>query len=52
MNGNVTDITTALIWMINHPVDHDEMGRNARQCAKEKFDRKNSSKEFIETILT
>lgn len=41
-NGNATDFAAALTWMINHPAEREEMGRNARRMAEELFDRDKS----------
>lgn len=41
-NGSTEDFTGALLWMINHPAEREEMGENARRMAEELFDRDKS----------
>ena len=50
-NGNAKDLAEKLQILIGDKALRQEMGRNARQCAEEKFDRRNSYKELIKTIL-
>lgn len=49
-NGNVEDVAEKLDILINNKVLRDTMGKNARKCAEEKFDRKTSYKEIIELL--
>ena len=51
LNGNAKDLSEKIQVLIENKVLRQEMGKNARQCAEEKFDRKNSYKELLETIL-
>ena len=51
LNGNAKDLAEKIQVLIGDKALRQEMGRNARQCAEEKFDRRNSYKELIETIL-
>ena len=51
LNGSAKDLAEKLQVLIDDKALRQEMGRNARRCAEEKFDRRNSYKELIETIL-
>ena len=50
-NGNAEDVADKIAYLMNHTEERLEMGRNARKCAEEKFDRANSYKILISTIL-
>ena len=50
-NGDVKDLAEKLAVMIQDQNLRLEMGKNARRCAEERFDRKNSYKEIIDVIL-
>lgn len=50
-NGNAGDLAEKLAYLVEHKDERLQMGRNARKCAEEKFDRQNSYKELISTIL-
>lgn len=50
-NGNFEDLADKLLYLIENPDVRKEMGKNARRCAEEKFDRRNSYKELVNTIL-
>lgn len=49
-NGNAEDLARKLIRISNNERLRKEMGQNARACAAEKFDRRNSYKEIIRLI--
>ena len=49
-NGNEKDVAEKIIKLINDKELRCEMGKNARRCAEEKFDRKNSYNEIIDII--
>lgn len=49
-NGNAEDIANALIKLIKNDELRISMGNNARRCAEEKFDRKTSYLELLNTI--
>lgn len=49
-NGNAKDIADALIKLVDDCELRKIMGQNSRKCAEEKFDRKNSYLELINTI--
>ena len=51
LNGNARDLAEKLQLLIDDKALRQKMGRNARQCAEEKFDRRNSYKELLEAIL-
>lgn len=50
INGNASDLAEKLILLIQDEALRLEMGKNARRCAEEKFDRKNSYSEIISCI--
>lgn len=50
-NGNAVDMARKIAYLVNSPKVRKTMGDNARRCAEEKFDRKNSYKELIDCIL-
>lgn len=49
-NGNSEDLADKLLYLMKNPDVRQEMGKNARRCAEEKFDRGNSYKEIIELV--
>ena len=51
VNGSAEDLAEKLQVLIGDKNLRIEMGRNARRCAEEKFDRRNSYKELVDTIL-
>lgn len=51
INGNAEDLAEKLQVLIRDKNLRIEMGRNARRCAEEKFDRRYSYKELVHTIL-
>lgn len=51
INGNAEDLAEKLQILIKDKNLRKDMGRNARRCAEEKFDRRNSYKELVNTIL-
>ena len=44
------DMARALLWLIKNPKERKIMGKNARKCAEEKFDRKFTYKTIIAYI--
>lgn len=50
-NGDSRDLADKLCNLIQDRELRNKMGKNARKCAEEKFDRKYSYKEIVETIL-
>lgn len=50
-NGNARDLADKLLILVSSRTLRQEMGLNARRCAEEKFDRRNTYKELIEAIL-
>ena len=51
-NGNAEDIAEKILLLLNDENLRKIMGKNARRCAEEKFNRQNSYLELIETITT
>lgn len=49
-NGNSADMAEKLSMLIRDRNLRNEMGKNARTCAEEKFDRRNSYSELIDCI--
>lgn len=49
-NGNSEDLADKLLYLMKNPDVRQEMGKNARRCAEEKFDRGNSYKKIIELV--
>lgn len=45
-NGSTEDFTDALFWMVNNPIEREEMGKNARIMAEALFDRDKSYSEI------
>lgn len=50
-NNDAEDLANKLEQLIQSKALRLEMGRNARRCAEERFDRKSSYKEIIDAIL-
>lgn len=50
-NENAVDMAEKLEKLIRNVALRDEMGRKARRCAEDKFDRKNSYTEIFELIV-
>ena len=50
-NGNSKEIAEKIILLVNDSILRTNMGGNARRCAEEKFDRKNTYYELIKDIL-
>lgn len=50
-NNDANDLAEKLIILMQDEFNREEKGKNARRCAEEKFDRKNSYKEIISLIL-
>ncbi len=50
-NGNAESLAEKMQILIEDEQLRLEMGRNARRCAEEKFDRRNSYRELIKAIL-
>lgn len=50
-NENIKELADAIIFLMENPEDCVNMGKNARRCAEEKFDRKNIYREIIAIIL-
>lgn len=50
-NDDAADLAEKMKILIKDKNLRNEMGKNARRCAEERFDRKNSYKELVEAIL-
>ncbi len=50
-NGDAADLAEKLEKLMDDPGLREEMGRNARRCAKEKFDRARTYRKLTEVIL-
>lgn len=50
-NNNAEEIAEKIIFLIQNPNERETLGKNARRCAEEKFDRKNTYGEIIDLIL-
>lgn len=50
--GNAVDMAEKIRILANDGALREEMGRNARRCAEEKFDRKNTYGKIISTITS
>ena len=50
-NNDVESFADRLIYLINNEETRNKMGRNARKCAKQKFDRTNTYKELVFEIV-
>ena len=50
-NDDANDVADKLIGLMQNASEREEMGKNSRRCAEERFDRKNSYKEIIDVIL-
>lgn len=50
-NDNAEDLADKLIYLLQNDAERARMGKNARKCAEEKFDRKNNYKEIISLVL-
>ena len=50
-NGNAADLAEKLELLMNDPELREMMGRNARRCAEEKFDRAKTYQELADVIL-
>ena len=50
-NGDAADLAEKLERLMNDPDLREEMGRNARRCAEEKFDRAKTYRKLTEVIL-
>lgn len=50
-NGNAFDMADKIQYLLENAEERKIMGINARKCAEEQFDRKNSYKELLECIL-
>ncbi len=50
-NNDAEDLAEKLILLMQNEEQRIEMGKNARRCAEERFDRANSYKEIIDLIL-
>lgn len=49
-SGNVQQIAKALTYLTDHSEERKNMGRNARKCAEEKFNRQQTYEEIIDLI--
>lgn len=49
-NGNAEDLAEKMIRLIGDPALRKTMGRNARRCAEERFDRKYSYQKLLDLI--
>lgn len=50
-NDDAEDLAEKLILLMQNSTERQEKGQNARRCAEERFDRKNSYKEILDIIL-
>lgn len=50
-NGDADDLANKISFLISHEKERLLMGKNARRCAEERFDRQYSYKEIISCIL-
>lgn len=50
-NGNSKEMADRIVQLIENPKLRENMGRNSRRCAEEKFDRKTSYQSLIDCIL-
>lgn len=50
-NGNALELRDKLSYLISHKEEREEMGKNARRCAEEKFNRENTYKELSALFL-
>lgn len=50
-NNDAEDLAEKMIIIINDSNLREKMGRNARKCAEEKFDRKHTYQELINVVL-
>ena len=50
-NDDPADLAEKLEMLIENPEERVRLGKNARRCAEERFDRKNSYQELIDVIL-
>ena len=51
-NGNFREVAEKINFLIENDEIRFELGKGSRRCAVEKFDRENTYKELIDTILT
>lgn len=50
-NGNIEELANAILFLMNNTKERINMGKNARRCAEEKFDRKNIYTKILKVIL-
>ena len=50
-NGDAEDLANKLLDLLDNVALRKQMGKNARECAKEKFDRNHSYRELVACIL-
>ena len=50
-NGNSKEMADRIVQLVENQKLRENMGRNSRRCAEEKFDRKNSYVELKKVIL-
>ena len=50
-NGDAADLADKLVLLLKDVRLRQELGTNARRCAEEKFDRKNSYQELVNIVL-
>lgn len=50
-NGNSKEMADRIVQLIENPKLRENMCRNSRRCAEEKFDRKTSYQSLIDCIL-
>lgn len=48
--GNVDELAEKVIWCIEHPVEVEQLGKNARLFAEENFDQKKINTNILSTI--
>lgn len=51
-NGNIEELANAIVFLMNNTNERINMGKNARRCAEEKFDRKNIYTKILRIILS
>lgn len=51
-NGNIDELADAILFLVDNFQERINMGKNARKCAEEKFDRKQIYKKIVNIVLT
>lgn len=50
-NGNIADVARSIKYLVDNNKLRKQMGKNARQCAEERFDRKTTYKRLAAAIM-